>query len=89
MNDCKALIGGAGMIPFAKPGQSEQYDPMGHKVARLALADFDALCDSLVDVDLPVALRFAYRSFESRPRRRTIRSRLRNPAQSEFQLDEN
>lgn len=30
---------GVGMIPFTKPGQSDTYDIMGEKAARLALAD--------------------------------------------------
>lgn len=35
----KARIAGVGMIPFAKPGQSEDWDVMGERAARLALAD--------------------------------------------------
>lgn len=33
------LVAGVGMIPFAKPGQSETYDVMGAEATRLALAD--------------------------------------------------
>ncbi len=32
-------VAGVGMIPFTKPGQSENYDVMGAQAARLALAD--------------------------------------------------
>ncbi|MBA2933528.1 lipid-transfer protein [Sphingomonas sp. CGMCC 1.13654] len=35
----KARIAGVGMIPFAKPGQSEDWDVMAEKAIRLALAD--------------------------------------------------
>lgn len=35
----KARIGGVGMIPFNKPGQSEDWDVMAEKAIRLALAD--------------------------------------------------
>jgi acetyl-CoA acetyltransferase len=35
----KARVAGVGMIPFAKPGQSEDWDVMAEKAARLALAD--------------------------------------------------
>lgn len=35
----KARIAGVGMIPFAKPGQSEDWDVMAEKAVRLALAD--------------------------------------------------
>ena len=35
----KVLIAGVGMVPFRKPGQSEPYDIMGQKAARLALDD--------------------------------------------------
>lgn len=37
--DRSALVAGVGMIPFAKPGQSEPYDVMGGKAVQLALAD--------------------------------------------------
>ncbi|MEM9491661.1 MAG: lipid-transfer protein, partial [Myxococcota bacterium] len=32
---------GVGMIPFAKPGRSEEYNIMAAKAARAALADAD------------------------------------------------
>ena len=35
----KARIAGVGMIPFTKPGQSEDWDVMAEKAIRLALAD--------------------------------------------------
>jgi sterol carrier protein 2 len=35
----KARVAGVGMIPFAKPGQSEDWDVMAEKAIRLALAD--------------------------------------------------
>ncbi|RMB04756.1 lipid-transfer protein [Eilatimonas milleporae] len=35
----KALVAGVGMIPFAKPGQSEVYNVMGEKASVLALRD--------------------------------------------------
>ncbi|NIB38201.1 lipid-transfer protein [Pseudomaricurvus alkylphenolicus] len=35
----KVLVAGVGMIPFAKPGQSEVYNVMGEKAARMALED--------------------------------------------------
>jgi acetyl-CoA acetyltransferase len=35
----KTRIAGVGMIPFAKPGQSEDWDVMAEKAIRLALAD--------------------------------------------------
>jgi len=35
----KARIAGVGMIPFAKPGRSEDWDVMAEKAIRLALAD--------------------------------------------------
>ncbi|MGN6268524.1 MAG: lipid-transfer protein [Sphingomonas sp.] len=35
----KARIAGVGMIPFAKPGESEDWDVMAEKAIRLALAD--------------------------------------------------
>ncbi len=35
----KVVIGGVGMIPFRKPGQSPSYDLMGAEAARAALAD--------------------------------------------------
>ncbi|MBO9695234.1 MAG: lipid-transfer protein [Sphingopyxis sp.] len=35
----KVFVAGVGMIPFAKPGQSETYEKMGAEAARLALAD--------------------------------------------------
>jgi len=35
----KARIAGVGMIPFAKPGASDDWDVMGEKAARLALED--------------------------------------------------
>jgi sterol carrier protein 2 len=43
----QARIAGVGMIPFTKPGQSEDWDVMAEKAIRLALADaglgFDAI----------------------------------------------
>jgi acetyl-CoA acetyltransferase len=39
----QVFIAGVGMIPFAKPGQSEQYDVMAERAVRAALAD--AGCD--------------------------------------------
>jgi len=35
----KPRVAGVGMIPFTKPGQSEDWDIMGEKAVRLALAD--------------------------------------------------
>ena len=35
----RARIAGVGMIPFAKPGQSEDWDVMAEKAIPLALAD--------------------------------------------------
>lgn len=35
----KPRVAGVGMIPFTKPGQSEDWDVMGEKAVRLALAD--------------------------------------------------
>lgn len=35
----RVCVAGVGMIPFAKPGQSESYDVMGAKAVRAALAD--------------------------------------------------
>lgn len=35
----KVIVAGVGMIPFAKPGESESYLAMGAAAARLALAD--------------------------------------------------
>jgi acetyl-CoA acetyltransferase len=35
----KAIVAGVGMIPFAKPGQSQSYTQMGAEAARRALAD--------------------------------------------------
>ena len=35
----KARVAGVGMIPFTKPGQSEDWDVMAEKAIRLALAD--------------------------------------------------
>jgi sterol carrier protein 2 len=35
----KALVAGVGMIPFAKPGQSADWDVMAEEAIRLALAD--------------------------------------------------
>lgn len=39
MSKTKARVAGVGMIPFAKPGQSEDWDVMAEKAVRLALAD--------------------------------------------------
>src|SRR3546814_4249872 len=35
----RARIAGVGMIPFTKPGESEDWDVMAEKAIRLALAD--------------------------------------------------
>ncbi len=35
----KVRVAGVGMIPFTKPGQSEDWDVMGEKAIRLALED--------------------------------------------------
>src|ERR1700759_3137062 len=35
----KARVAGVGMIPFTKPGQSEDWDVMAEKAIRLALTD--------------------------------------------------
>ena len=35
----RTLVAGVGMIPFAKPGRSDNYDVMGETAARAALAD--------------------------------------------------
>ncbi|MFI0353307.1 lipid-transfer protein [Actinomadura sp. 9N407] len=37
--DQRVCVAGVGMIPFAKPGQSESYDVMGAEAVRAALAD--------------------------------------------------
>ncbi len=37
--DRRVVIGGVGMVPFRKPGQSEAYDLMGSAAARAALRD--------------------------------------------------
>ncbi len=42
------VIGGVGMVPFRKPGQSDSYDLMGEKAVRNALADA-GISYSLVD----------------------------------------
>jgi acetyl-CoA acetyltransferase len=43
----KARIAGVGMIPFAKPGQSEDWDVMAEKAIRLALADAGVSYDQI------------------------------------------
>ena len=35
----KVIVAGVGMIPFKKPGASENYNVMGEKAARAALED--------------------------------------------------
>jgi sterol carrier protein 2 len=35
----KVRVAGVGMIPFTKPGQSEDWDVMAEKAVRAALAD--------------------------------------------------
>ena len=35
----KVYIAGVGMIPFSKPGASDDYDVMGAEAARMALTD--------------------------------------------------
>ena len=37
--DNKVIIAGVGMVPFRKPGQSDPYDVMGQRAARLSLED--------------------------------------------------
>ena len=39
------VVAGVGMIPFTKPGQSEDWDVMAEKAVRLALADAVTLHD--------------------------------------------
>lgn len=43
----KARVAGVGMIPFAKPGQSEDWDVMAEKAARAALADAGVTYDQV------------------------------------------
>lgn len=43
----KSRIAGVGMIPFTKPGQSEDWDVMGEKAIRLALADAGLTYDKI------------------------------------------
>lgn len=40
-------VAGVGMIPFTKPGKSEDYNIMGEKAAKLALADADLSYDKV------------------------------------------
>ena len=35
----KVVVAGVGMVPFAKPGKSENYHQMGEQAAQLALRD--------------------------------------------------
>ena len=43
----KARVAGVGMIPFTKPGHSEDWDVMAEKAIRLALADSDVPYDKV------------------------------------------
>ena len=43
----RVVVAGVGMIPFTKPGRSENYARMGEKAARLALADADVAYDGI------------------------------------------
>lgn len=43
----RAIVAGVGMIPFQKPGASENYDVMGAAAARLALEDAGIAYDSV------------------------------------------
>ncbi len=43
----KARVAGVGMIPFTKPGQSEDWDVMAEKAVRLALADAGLAYDQI------------------------------------------
>ena len=43
----KARVAGVGMIPFTKPGQSEDWDVMAEKAIRLALADAGVTYDQV------------------------------------------
>jgi sterol carrier protein 2 len=43
----KVCVAGVGMIPFAKPGQSEDWDVMAEKAIRLALADAGVTYDQV------------------------------------------
>lgn len=43
----KARVAGVGMIPFAKPGQSDDWDVMAEKAVRLALADAGVSYDQI------------------------------------------
>ncbi|MCP3730983.1 lipid-transfer protein [Sphingomonas sp. MG17] len=43
----KVRVAGVGMIPFTKPGQSEDWDVMAEKAVRLALADAGVSYDQL------------------------------------------
>lgn len=37
--DTEVIIAGTGLVPFRKTGQSEPYDVMGQRAARLSLED--------------------------------------------------
>jgi acetyl-CoA acetyltransferase len=43
----RVVVAGVGMIPFTKPGKSENYAQMGEKAARLALADAHVAYDGI------------------------------------------
>jgi sterol carrier protein 2 len=43
----KVRVAGVGMIPFTKPGQSEDWDVMAEKAIRLALADAEVSYDQI------------------------------------------
>jgi len=43
----RTIVAGVGMIPFAKPGQSEDWDVMAEKAVRLALADAGVAYDQI------------------------------------------
>lgn len=43
----KPRVAGVGMIPFTKPGQSEDWDVMGEKAVRMALADAGVTYDQI------------------------------------------
>lgn len=50
MSSVKALVAGVGMIPFSKPGQSEDWDVMAERAIRLALTDAGVSYDQVQQV---------------------------------------
>ena len=43
----RGLVAGVGVIPFAKPGQSDDWNCMAEKAVRLALADAGVNCKQI------------------------------------------